>query len=599
MRNVRWTPHQVREFTRCKKDPWYFIENYCWLERESTAEVLPFNLLPFQVEILNELKLGNNILVNKSRRVGWSWILAAFSAWETNFHKGVKILLLSRTEEDAIAVLDKVKFILNNVAYHDADTIEAATSADWLVGAITTSNQSMLVRAFRNPQGKISHLSSVVSLTNTDQSGRGRGCKYLFMDEFAFYDHDWITWRAISKTVIGGGTWAVGSSPNGVGNKFHKMVSDAKLGENIRNGKPLWKYIEVHWSESWISAEEVEADKATSDAEDAAQEWELEFRTSGNPVFDPTHLANCYKPIEEYPELERELEKYREKVFSGDGITQYYSGADTMMGKLHRKSSEKDYNSFTALTDSGIQAHHYSSQESLDSWAGHEMDNPAGGKVKIPGTLSGLHKDHPGILKIEEQGGGDVAYALHELPADGMSEVYKFQQVQKTKWGGVERLKIAVNTHQLIITSLRTYMQMQVFQDNGPGANRYSAPPSYNDDDVLSLIISHENMLANGGREFSWGADATVLTRSSDSGKVAVTDKEITQMYGPMASVETMQMSRRLADDVGGPGQFAVPEVNMPAPDLDLMREMNASNVDPFSSSRNKIPLGPKKRGGV
>jgi len=582
--SVRLQPWQVEELAWCRKDPRYFIENYCWVEREATAEVLPFIPFPFQIKILESLQRGEKIVVLKSRRVGWSWILAAFAAWLINFQKGIKVLLLSRTENEAIAVLDKVKFILNNLRHHDSDNFDEATPAPWLRGTIIVSNKSQLTRGYNDKFGRLSNTSTVVSLTNTDQSGRGKGAAYLFLDEFAFYDHDWITWRAISKTIIGGGTWAVGSSPNGTGNKFHQLVSQSQLGENIDdNGNKLWEYLEVHWSDSWLTREMVEADKASSDTDDAAQEWELQFLSSGNVVFDPTHLANCYKPIEEYPELADELESYRNQV--GNGTTMYYSGADTMQGKLHKKSSEKDWHSFTALTDSGIQAMHYYSQESLNEWAGYEIDDPSTGDlVKISGKLSALHKEFPGILKIEEQGGGSVAYDNHVLPDDFYSEVEIFQQTQKTKWGGVQRLKIAIETHQIVITSLRTYQQLQVFQDNGPGANRYTAPAGYNDDDVLSLIIAHENMLENGGKEFSWGADATKLKRGSETGKVTTTRIDVTQMYGPMAQVPELDFSKRMADEINGPGRLSVPKIAMPVPDFDLMREMGVSSGEPYDS---------------
>jgi len=581
---IRLLPWQLEEITKSTLAPRYFIENYCWLEREATAEVLPFILLLFQIKILASLQKGEKIIVLKSRRVGWSWILAAFTAWLINFHKGVKVLLLSRTEDEAIAVLDKVKFILNNLRHHDSGDFNEATPASWLRGTIIASNKSQLTRGYYDEFGVLTSKSTVVSLTNTDQSGRGKGATYLFLDEFAFYEHDWVTWRAISKTIIGGGTWAIGSSANGVGNKFHQLVSQSQLGENIdKNGDALWKYLEVHWSESWLTKEMVDADKAASDADDAAQEWEMKFLSSGNAVFDPTHLANCYKPLDEYPELVEELEKYREQV--GDGTIMYYSGADTMQGKVHKKSSKKDWHSFTALTDSGIQAGNYSSQESLNSWSGYEVDDPASGDiVKIPGTLSGLHKDFPGILKIEEQGGGSVAYDNHVLPDDFYSEVEKFQQTQKTKWGGVKRMQIAIETHQIIITELKTYQQMQTYQDNGPGANRYSAPAGFNDDEVLSLIIAHENMLKHGGREFSWGADATMLKRGSETGKINTTRMDVTQMYGPMAQVPELDFSKRMTDEINGPGRLQVPKITMPVPDFDLMQEMGVSGVEPYDN---------------
>lgn len=564
---------QIKEILKCAKSPWYFLENFCWIEREATGEVLPFNPFPKQRLILQHIIDNTPIVVNKSRRVGWSWIIAGFCAHNLLFNKNSKILILSRTEDEAMEVLDKVKFIYNNLRFReDGVLFEESEDASWMKREIVVDKKTELSRAWRGDDGSISSLSKVLSLTNSDNSGRGKGCQYLFMDEFAFYDHDWQLWNSISKTIIGGGFWAAGSTPNGIGNKFHQLASMAEVNKNYSNGKKLYEYITFHWSESWISQEEVDEDKALSDEDGANQEWELEFITPSDTAFNSTHLAACFRPLDEYPELAAELEAYRDLVFSDGnaGDHEYYSGADTMLGKRDKSSKDKDWNAFTAMTPSAIQAFAYADQSTLDEWGGGFADTESG-KVFDAGILSNLHADYPGDLRIEEQGGGYLANQNHVTPNDGFSNASAFHQSKKTKHGGVHRLSIAINTHQIIITDLETYRQLQIFQDNGPGPNRYSAPRGYSDDLVLVTIIAHENVLNNGAREFSWGGTPDDLKRESVTGKVGP------QMFGPSAILTTIDPNR-MTDIVDG-------------------ARMNVPGMNEDATYRSGGPNGMRKRG--
>lgn len=574
---VSYTEWQVDEVIRCVEDPWYCLQNYVWLEREADLEVpvVPFEPFPKQKSIIEILFARTNLVCNKSRRVGWSWAVAFVSWYLMNFFPGVKVLLLSRTEDDATLILEKVKFIHNNLAYRDeglTDNFEKAEKASWLAGEIKTDNNSTFSRVFRDHAGKIENISSVVSLTNTDNSGRGRGATFIMMDEYQFYDNDELVWRSMSKTIIGGGWWAVGSTAGPTGTKFHWLCTRAEHGQNVdpRTGKEHYKYLTFHWRESWIPENEVIADKSVATEEDIRSEWELEFISHGNTVFDPANLALCYKPPDEFPEVRRELEKWAQLTAQRQG--KYCSGADTIKGKIHKKSSEKDWNAFSAFTQSRVQAAAYTDQSDIGTWSGMKYDLGNGKSVWVKGTLSQLHEEWPGTLSIEEEGPGEVALQNHDTPKDGFSEVIAYIVAGNRKHDAVRHVMSLVDHQQIVITDKETYDQMAMFQDNGPGRNRYSAPTGYNDDLVTTVLASMQAVDYEGGKMFHWGAQVGDINRESVTGNLVHGERPV-PANGPMLDFsEPYPGTQRMTDVVPGPGQIDMEEIGL-HPMADYIRQ--------------------------
>ena len=73
-------------------------------------------MLPYRREILEDLEAGYDTLEDKCRRAGASWTVMTFAAHRTNFFPGYKSLALSRTEDDAFDLIDKVEFVLDHMA---------------------------------------------------------------------------------------------------------------------------------------------------------------------------------------------------------------------------------------------------------------------------------------------------------------------------------------------------------------------------------------------------------------------------------------------------------------------------------------------------
>ncbi len=561
---------QIEELVKCSQNPAYFLEKFCWLQQNETQEVLPFIPFQYQRESLAQLVAGRNIVVYKSRRVGMSWIVAAYAAWLINFRRSIKILFLSKREKDAAELLSKVKFILNNLAYHDHADQMLATKAAWLRGETGKDNTLEFSIVYRDDQGLETSSSDVISLSTTKEAGRSHGATLIFLDEFAFVKpDDERTWAAIKPTVARGGQWIMASSANGVGGVFHRLCMLGRRHENKR----YW-YREVHWSETNITADMVAESIEGMDASLADQEWELKFIQPGDSVFDATHLAVCYKPLDEFPDVKDAIARHRAEK----GI--YYSGVDSAVAKGGKRGSEKDYNSFIALTPDGIQAAAVHNKISLGEWAGMTVDDVHKGKKELKGLVSKLHAKYPGMMYIEENGPGHTVINRHQLPEDGQSDIHMGQTTQKFKVTIIQNLALAIEGHQVIITDEFTYQCLMVYQ-RGAAIGTFGAPSGYNDDPVIALALAWYALLSYGTMLVNYGNDQAFLDRRRSL------QKDTEAVLPDSEAPEFIPAENRRVSDIAQLGLLEMPELNvMFAPSLLPGDDDNKENEYEVHTSR-------------
>lgn len=535
---------EITQISACALDCRYFIEKFCWIERKETGEILQFVPYDYQWNILERIQSGDSIVINKSRRVGVSWMVAAYVAWLINFSEGVNVLLLSKREDDAKKLLRKVKFILNNLAYHDSDYRRQATPATFLRGEIGVDNQQLLTIAYRDDEGNDTSHSEVASLTMTTDSGRSEGATLIFWDECAFAKpDDEKTWASILPTTLRGGQYVIASTPNMVGGVFWSLVRDGQAGINIG-----YKYIEVHWSEAGITHEQILAVKlAMKMTEDMfLQEFELQFTQVGMSVFGKLHLDACYKPLDENPSLVEMLIRYDE-----DG-EQYFSGIDSATGQ-YNKGRAPDYNAFVALTKTGIVACAYQDRKTLGDWAGKEVDMDDGSTVFVEGETSRLHTKYPGITYIEKNNPGYVVVNNHRTPM-GSRSVSK-STTAPSKQRIITNLALAIEGHRMIITDSALYLQMHDYaRIAGPGS--FGPPPGGNDDLVMALAWAEDCRTDHGGKDPPILPSPSPPTRESAIG------------ISPAKAVNSS--GRELGDDPARAADSVSPLIDLPAPKFDL-----------------------------
>ena len=270
-----------QEYVKCATSPTYFFRKYCYISHPVKGRVL-FNLYPFQEDVLEDFRNHRFTIINKSRQLGISTLSAGFSLWLMMFNKDKTVLCLATKQETAKGMVEKVQFMYNNLP-------------SWLKG-----NQKPL--SDNKLSLKLSNNSQIIATSAASDAGRSYAVSLLLIDEAAFIDGIDKIYTSIKPTIATGGGIIALSSPNGVGNWFHKMYTQAELGKND------FKAIKLRWNlhpdrvfpidEGWE-----ERERANMSAREFAQEYDCDFLGSGNSLIEPDNLTfyeqtYIFEPIE-------------------------------------------------------------------------------------------------------------------------------------------------------------------------------------------------------------------------------------------------------------------------------------------------------------
>ena len=199
----------AREYKRCCEDPAYFMRRYVYIQHPMRGRIL-FNLYPFQEKVLHLFRDSDNIICLKSRQLGISTLAAGYSLWLMTFHKDKNVLCLATTQATARNLVKKVIF-----AYEQLPK--------WL--QVPYKSKNKLSMEFRNG-------SKIEAKSSNSDAARSEAVSLLLVDEAAFIDNIEETFAAAQMTLATGGQAMLLSTPNGMGNFFHKTWVKAELGEN-------------------------------------------------------------------------------------------------------------------------------------------------------------------------------------------------------------------------------------------------------------------------------------------------------------------------------------------------------------------------------
>ena len=264
-----------QNYVKCANDPSYFINQYCTIQHPQRGKI-KFKLYPFQYDVLNEYQNNDYNVVLKSRQLGISTLSAAYSLWMMLFQNDKNILVIATTKDTAKNLITKVRIMYDGLPA-------------WLKTAIVENNKLSLI--FKNG-------SQIKAIASNESAGRSEALSLLILDEAAFIEKIDTIWTAAQQTLATGGQCLAISTPNGVGNWFHRTWIDATDGINKFNT------VKLHWTahperdQEWRD----EQDKNLGPSQ-AAQECDADFLSSGRSVVDPAVLEwykekMCCEPTE-------------------------------------------------------------------------------------------------------------------------------------------------------------------------------------------------------------------------------------------------------------------------------------------------------------
>jgi len=253
----------AQEYIKCAKDPAYFMKKYCNIQHPTRGRIL-FNLYPFQEGVLRLFRDSQNIITLKSRQLGISTLASGYALWLMLFHKDKNVLALATTQATARNLVSKTIFMYENLP-------------KWLQLPSTEKNKLSL---------RLKNGSRITAKSSNSDAARSEAVSLLLIDEAAFIDNIEETFTAAQQTLATGGQCMALSTPNGIGNWFHKTWEKAEAGENSFVPVRLPWTVHPERDQSWRDKQDADLGPRM-----ASQECDCDFLSSGDSVIEPEILS--------------------------------------------------------------------------------------------------------------------------------------------------------------------------------------------------------------------------------------------------------------------------------------------------------------------
>ena len=455
-----------REYAKCATDPVYFLGKYGIIQHPVRGKV-NFNLYDFQEKSLESFMQHDYNIVLKARQLGLSTLTAGYALWMMTFQPDKNILVIATKQETAKNLVTKVRVMHANLP-------------GWLKQPCVEDNKLSL----RYKNG-----SQIKAVASSEESGRSEALSLLIIDEAAFIDKIDTIWGAAQQTLATGGRALVISTPNGVGNFFHKTWIGAEDGTNDFN------FIKLHWSvhpereQEWRD----EQDKLLGPSL-AAQECDCDFITSGRGVIDGLLLENLKESSVREPMEKRGIDS-NYWIWQPPNYTKnYVVSADVSRG------DGTDYSAFHIIdVESLEQVAEYKGKISTQDF-GNMLVNVASeynnallvvenNNIGWAAIQQVIDREYPNLFYTSK----DLQYVdvQHQITNKYRSQernmVPGFSTTSKTRPLIVAKLEEMFREESVVVHSQRLIDELFVFIYNG---NRAEAMTGYNDDLVMSFAIA-------------------------------------------------------------------------------------------------------------
>lgn len=241
----------------------YFCANYWWIRHPERGRI-NFELFDAQVEAVYLWISERYTVALKARQIGFSTLISTYCFWLTFFYPDRAIVMLSKTERDAVKLLDKAKY-------------GGRFLPAWMKyrGPVVQVNQTRMA---------MSNESYLESLPSASDPARGETVYTVVVDELGLLPNSDEAWAAIEPIADVGGRVIMLGTAHGEGNLFHKLWVGSQNNTNRFKGIffPWWSGDrDEEWYESkrrdlpdWQLAQEY-----PNDPDEA-------FLRSGHPVFN-------------------------------------------------------------------------------------------------------------------------------------------------------------------------------------------------------------------------------------------------------------------------------------------------------------------------
>ena len=465
----------LAEIVKSGKDPSYFINNYCRISHPMEG-LIPFRTYPYQDDMLVNFNDHRFNIVLKARQLGLSTIVSGYIVWMMLFHRDKNVLVMATKFGTATNVVKKVKNIMKNLP-------------EWIrISSIKIDNRSSF---------ELTNGSQIKASSTSGDAGRSEALSLLVLDEAAHIDGLDELWTGLYPTLSTGGRCIALSTPNGVGNWFHKTYVGAVDKDNDFFPSNLPWDVHPERDKQWFAKE-----TRNMSRRQIAQELECNFNTSGETVVHPDDIGYIKNLVCE--------PKYRTGFDRNYWIwEEYQPGEDYILIADVARGDGKDSSAFHVFKISSMeQVAEYQGKPSLDMYSnilnqvGKEYGNALLVVENIGIGISVLEKlELLNYSNLYYSIKGSHEYVEQEVAYTNSSSVPGFSTTTKTRPLIVAKMEEFIRNKLIIIHSSRLCNEMETFiWSNGkPQAMR-----GYNDDLIMSMAIGcwvHDTALTANERE--------------------------------------------------------------------------------------------------
>lgn len=343
-----------------------FLRAHVWHQIDGGTQIAPW---PWQIELAEALPHMKRAQFLKARQIGMSWLMGAYALHTALSRAGAEVLITSQTQPDAVALLDKIRFMHERLPAG----LQGRTGRD--------NTQHLEFSAIT---------SHIRALPSTERAGRGFTGRLAIADEHAFHQWAEANMSSIDPAIEADGQFLSLSSANGMGNFFHTLwaagvqhrppVLPRPGPDGPTFGDLLMQAVEETRPEQWLPVFLPYSARPGRDEEwwerkrlvsipswlifqEYPRDPDEAFVQTGRPVFareilDP-HRALCLRPMAKpewesklAPELERVAEMVKEPALcrlAADELRiwelpvakhRYVAGADVAEGLEHGDYSD-------------------------------------------------------------------------------------------------------------------------------------------------------------------------------------------------------------------------------------------------------------------
>ena len=219
-----WTPHMVAELKKARRNILYFAENYFYIVNLDRGKE-KIALFKCQKRVLRALRDNRYVSLMASRQIGKTTLMTIYCLWIACFQEDQRILIVANKEQTAINIFRRVRLAYEMLPNHLKP------------GVLEYGKTAMI----------LSNGSSVGISTTSSDAGRGDSCNVLILDELAFIDAHLVDpfWKSVYPIISSSkkSKIFVASTPNGTGNLFHQLYTNAVKGDSV------WHAERVDWWE--------------------------------------------------------------------------------------------------------------------------------------------------------------------------------------------------------------------------------------------------------------------------------------------------------------------------------------------------------------